>query len=430
MVFRVAVSADTTRIDWTLDGQKKASGQKEFPLVFSEQDLGAHTLTVSVDSKGLLPDSRTWAIDVVSVPPGGPVRFKLAVDSDAHTAHGINYPITYMFNLPSAVAGTSVHVKYREGDAFGKLTEKTADAYFNGIEAVRFDYAAHTAYVSVAFSSESDDIFLEFRAADNSVISDVLYVGTSAYYDNRKAVVTATFDDWQNGSSADFIAACNRFQSRRLWASVGIITGDINETVLNEVQGEIDEGFIEPASHSRNHLGDTLFCLNAVSEVVGSSQDIRNNLRLPLFNANGGEEYVHAYLLPFGLICPTTISSLTNARYLVCRNSASEIYGFSSWRGNDEFYGPSGYSIRMGTDAVEDLDLLNGAFDRALASGGIYHLNMHPWALGDTEWSTYGDAHLDYIRGRTDIWYVAFGHLYLYHYVTDRDLVTVTYVEP
>ena len=55
---------------------------------------------------------------------------------------------------------------------------------------------------------------------------------------------------------------------------------------------------------------------------------------------------------------------------------------------------------------------------------------MHPWALGSAEWQAYGDTHLDYIQGRTDIWYVAFGHLYLYHVVTDRELVSVTYVRP
>ncbi|MBU0992045.1 MAG: hypothetical protein KJ737_06085 [Proteobacteria bacterium] len=254
-------------------------------------------------------------------------------------------------------------------------------------------------------------------------------MGITEYYDNRKAVVTASFDDWQNNSDGNFITACNKFQERQLWASAGIITGDLLEETWTHIQDQIDDGFIEPVSHSQNHLGDPLFCLNATVEVGQSSVMIKDNLMLPVFNQNGSHEYVYAYLLPFGLICNQTLMAMMSSTYLVSRNSNSSVTGFSPWRSDYNIYAPAGFTIRMGYDTEEDKNILNHTFDSVYDTGGIYHLNLHPWALGDAEWVSYGDAHLDHIKDKKDIWYVSFGHLYLYHFMKEKELVTVITAE-
>jgi hypothetical protein len=45
-------------------------------------------------------------------------------------------------------------------ESWYRITERAADMFFNGEEAVTFDYANSTALVSVPFSSSSDSLFL------------------------------------------------------------------------------------------------------------------------------------------------------------------------------------------------------------------------------------------------------------------------------
>ena len=68
---------------------------------------------------------------------------------------------------------------------------------------------------------------------------------------------------------------------------------------------------------------------------------------------------------------------------------------------------------------------LNSLFDTVTAQHGIYHLYLHPWR---NDWSEGAPIrrHINHIKGRKDIWYVGYGHLYLYHFVQERGKVTVT----
>ena len=58
---------------------------------------------------------------------------------------------------------------------------------------------------------------------------------------------------------------------------------------------------------------------------------------------------------------------------------------------------------------------MNTAFDNVVDSNGVYHLVTHPNILEWDEDFTW--VHLEHISNRKDIWYVGFGHLYLYRFV-------------
>ena len=65
-----------------------------------------------------------------------------------------------------------------------------------------------------------------------------------------------------------------------------------------------------------------------------------------------------------------------------------------------------------------------------MTAGAVYHMSNHPW---DGLWidGSYLLQHLDYIKGRTNVWYVPFGQLYLYHFVQEmRGNLSIKPVEP
>jgi len=68
--------------------------------------------------------------------------------------------------------------------------------------------------------------------------------------------------------------------------------------------------------------------------------------------------------------------------------------------------------------ATDDVDDLNSCFDSVTTNNGIYHLMLHPNAI---EWDKdYPWQHLAHISERKNIWYVATGHLYLYHLIQEN----------
>lgn len=90
-----------------------------------------------------------------------PSYFRLSVDPDKHNDYGFTYPVTYQFSIPSGSSNIEAYKTYTESAIWAQITEKTSEDFFNGIEAVRFDYDNDKAYVSVAFSDESDEILLK-----------------------------------------------------------------------------------------------------------------------------------------------------------------------------------------------------------------------------------------------------------------------------
>ena len=83
------------------------------------------------------------------------------------------------------------------------------------------------------------------------------YIGIAKYYDNRKAAVVFTADDWCETQDASFKAAIDACQARNIWITPGIVTQGVAKYPAwhyppdwDLVRNETNEGFVEPASHS------------------------------------------------------------------------------------------------------------------------------------------------------------------------------------
>ena len=344
----------------------------------------------------------------------------IIANHQAHVEYGLSYPVTYMFDIPEDAQDFNAYRKYNRADDWNLIDEKTSADYFNGIEVVRFDYEENIAYVSVGFSGISDTIFIQLENNNNESIPPS-FINTCEYYDNRRSVVTITADDWADYCNEKFIQACQNFRSFRLWYSVAIITGWIEGLdTWNDIQAQIDSGYVEPLAHSRNH--PYVPYIDAESEVLGSKQDILNNLNLLNHNRSGENEYVYAWVAPYGDY-DETIDTLTSiGRYLISRLFYYNENYFSSWDSNLNKFDPVGGSIELGSSnywGSTDINELNNIFENTFNSNEIYHLITHPNILDwdeDFIWE-----HLEYISNRKDVWYVGFGHLYLYHFLTETD---------
>jgi hypothetical protein len=351
------------------------------------------------------------------------VQFRIDVDPAAHQTYGLYYPVTYMFQIPTGSSGLTAQYRYDVNDPWTTLVERTSSDFFNGINVARFDYINNVAYVSVAFVLDSDNIFV--RALDGQTEMDMTYLGVPLYYDNRQAAVTVTLDDVFTWSTDSFDYAVSVLNARHVYHTVGVVT---NEMYPQVIQGWIDQGYTEIASHSRTHPCTDAEYLGAggyVVQVSGSRDDILDNFTLDY-------PYVPAFIEPCGFSSPGVRQAVVEAGYLADRmfGAASGDY-FASWGSDGSYervpetyktwYWPTGGSAAVRDEA-------NAAFDSAYTNGGIYHLVDHPW---QRHWSAgpYLIQHIEHIAGRNDVWYVGFGHLYLYHYVQERGRVTITAVQ-
>lgn len=429
-VFSVNVGSGTTSINWYIDGVHVSEGfQSSLNVSFSESDIGDHVLRVTTHMQGNFPDAHTWNIKVAPPNTSTDMLFRISVEKNAHDTYGLSYPLTYKFKLPENVSNVCVYRKWREEDPWVQMDEKRGADFYNGITAARFNYISGIAYISIPFNTVSDVIYLDFRDAEGETLPDVVFMEISEYYDGRKAVVTSTLDDWSDSGNEQFKLTCNKYRQRKIWVSPGIITGTVSAGTWNDIQAQVDDGYVEPVSHSRNHLDKLTFCVLAADEIGGSSLDLKSNLDLPFFNRRGDNEFVYAYLEPYSLSCDLTRMQIGKNQYLIDRNSAPDVSVWATWDGTNGCYSKIGFTKRMGTDAEQDLSVLNASFNTVYEAGGIYHLTCHPWALGTDEWEAYGDPHLDYIKEKLDVWYVAFGHLYVYHYMQERGVISVTIEE-
>ena len=66
--------------------------------------------------------------------------------------------MTYEFNIPTGSSDLISYRKFKSEQEWSQITAKTQNDFFNGIEAVRFDYGENIAYVSIGFSDFSDSI--------------------------------------------------------------------------------------------------------------------------------------------------------------------------------------------------------------------------------------------------------------------------------
>ena len=378
--------------------------------------------------------------------------FIVVIDSAFHQKYGFAYPMTYQLTIPNGLSGLHVQRKYATSSAWSSnIQEKTAADTFNAIEAVRFDYTNNRAYVSAAFSSTSDSLFIRILNASSQTIRPT-FNEISKYYDNRVAAVTVSSDDWCDGHVSDtnnsFASLLDVFRSYKLYVTVGIITGNNTESSSGWysthyswtiMQQQLDSGFVEAASHSRTHSGQPF----NTSEVVGSYNDIIDSLILPPLFCSGSQQYVYTWISPFGNwsdsiynsgFGPDSVNILVGtANYLIARlyppggyfsDNGNYIIGlpdstFAAWDINRNHFKPILPVLEIGSSGPSegdtDLISLNTAFDNAVESGDIYHLMFHPQYLFRDINATYFRNHLAYISGKTNIWYVNLGHLYLYH---------------
>lgn len=207
----------------------------------------------------------------------------ITIDQQVHLDYRLAYPITYMFYLPNQSDEFSAYLRYRFGDDWIEMVEKTSNDFFNGIEAVRFDYTDSKAYVSVGFSSLSDSIYIMFEDGVNQV--DAIFDRISPYYDNRDAAVTSSADDWADWCHEKFNRTCRNFRYHNLWLSCAIVTNGVSMDNWADIQIQLDSGYVEAVAHSRIH---PYFPYDDVEgEVAGSKEDIIGNLELPALNRYG-----------------------------------------------------------------------------------------------------------------------------------------------
>ena len=94
----------------------------------------------------------------------------ISLDSQTHTDYGLSYPITYEMNIPFESFSLRSYQKFQANQEWTLMEEKTENDFFNGIDAVRFDYQQGIAYVSVGFSDDSDSIFIKITDDNNDTV--------------------------------------------------------------------------------------------------------------------------------------------------------------------------------------------------------------------------------------------------------------------
>lgn len=357
--------------------------------------------------------------------------YKFSTSATYHSDYGLSYPVTYEFSIPSGSSNLKAYKKYTTSGAWSQITEKTSSDLFNGIEAVRFDYKNKKAYVSVAFGPNSNDIYLKIvNSKDNQVGT---YQKIDTYYDNRQAAVAVTADDW-NGQTQlpddyynNFIDA---FRSRHIWVTCAIMT-NYNGIPANwaVIQSNLDKGYVEPASHSRLH--QDIPYDNYDSEISGSKSDIINYLSLPALNTRGSQEYVYAWIGPYGSSNSKIRAKLGQSKYLADRSTVVGNSSYAQWDTKNRLYKMVGPTIEADDHNTSDwappfpgTATLNSKFDSVVAARGIYVIYFHPMSVQLSDLI----PHLDYIKDKTNIWYAGFGHLYEYNFIRERGITKITTV--
>jgi PKD repeat protein len=346
-----------------------------------------------------------------------PSYYMFSTSAAYHNDYGLAYPVTFEFSIPADSSNLKAYKMYTTSGTWSQIIEKNSNDFFNGIEAVRFDYTQNKAYVSVAFDANSNDIYLKIVDSNNNQVGT--YNQIDKYYDNRQAAVAVTADDYWgiiSTSDAQFDQCIDAFRQRHIWITPAIITEWAGIPAdWTSIQRNLDEGYVEPASHSQTHP-DVPFN-NYDSEIGGSKSDIINNLNLPALNKRGSQEYIYAWIEPYGSSDNTERAKLGQYKYLVDRSTEVDYTSYSTWDSVNGLYRRIGATIEADDQSLTGwsppfpgTEVLNSKFDSVVAAGGIYVIYFHPVGVKLTDLL----PHLDYIKERTNIWYAGFGHLYEY----------------
>jgi hypothetical protein len=380
--------------------------------------------------------------------------YRLVVDSTLWDKWGLQYPVTYVFELTD-IKDLNVWRRDTSADAWQLIPEKIGTEFFNGVEAARLGSDQKTLYVSVGFKTQPA-IFLKFGTTGK-----ITYRGVARFYDNRKATYTLSLDNWGYNNPAQpnahagihctsmtddngdkyqaAVWACRSFQ---LPVSVAIVTRTLDMTqVWPAIQAEVNTGGMEPASHSCHHasMESRYRTYGYTTEIVGSRDDILANLtNLPYGH------HIFEYVLPNGFE-NKTIFDTAQGIYLFLRrwngyDDPSDT-DYSLWNATNQFYlggqETKSYDVVLearspkGIYYAADVAGLNSALTTVYNNGGIFYAMWHPdrytnsviydnRAPIDGKQGSSLMQHLSNISGRTDVWYVANGWLYDYRLAAEN----------
>jgi hypothetical protein len=365
-------------------------------------------------------------IGVSSVSAG---EFAFAINPLIHARYGVAYPLTYMFDLPAGTRSVTVDRRDNSGTSWTPVGERTRADLFNGIDAFRLDSTADRVLVSVAFPESGDSLFIRIQG-NSGTPTVATYCGMPRYYDDRRAAVTVTADDWADWFANMYPPLLGLFRSYGLYVTAGAITGGISYSTWLSIQSELDSGFVEVAAHSRTH--PPLPYANYRSEVWGCVNDLQTNLSFPALSRRGETGYIYVWIAPNGRYDSVVDSLMSVSDLLVNRLYDMGDTTFSTWEVSRQHFAPINPTIEIGAPSwgggETRLPVLNARFDSVTAHGGIYHMMWHPQTLAPDVGAAYLKEHLQHISGRNDIWYVNFGHLYLYHMFQTANAEEVTSV--
>jgi len=355
----------------------------------------------------------------------------VAIQPLFHSQYGCTYPLTYQFDLGGSGRGLRAFRKYRAQDPYVALPVKQGNDIYNAVEASRIDGGAGRAYVSASFGDSSDSLFI--RITDSTGIPvPPRYLGISRYYDNRRAAVTVTADDWADWTEVWYPSLLGIFRRHGLYVTAGVISGPTNTTSLTwrGIQNQVNLGSVEIAAHSRTHTHVPY--AEPDSEVLGCERDIEALGLPPLFSLRG-VGYVYVWLAPYGDFDPSTDSLMGAGHYIVPRLYTYDQEPMSPWDAHTGHFAPVNPTLELGAPSWgggdTSISSLNGTFDAIVAQGGVYHPMWHPQVIITDTARPYFVNHLAYISNRPDIWYVNLGHLYLYHMMQEMNESGVTGVQ-
>lgn len=345
----------------------------------------------------------------------------LTIDPIIHQNYGAAYPVTYIFDNKSGIDELSVAKKYSQKSNWEKLSYNVSSKSYNGIETVRIDTNTKKIYLSVSFSSQSDSIVIRFQNKSGEII-ELEYEGISKYYDNRQAVVTASADDWHMWFNDAFNQTVNKFRKYNLYITCGAVTEKniFNGEILNDIQNQLNKGFLELAAHSRNHLHTEYADIEY--EVTGNRNDILANFQLPENYRNGKKQYVYVWIGPYGDYTENTDVVVRKNNFLLPRLYKPGETDVALWNSEKQIFNPQGMTVEIGRPewggGESNLDTLNSIFNKVLNKNGVYHIMCHPQELvKDWDKMPYLEEHLSFISNRKNVWYVSLGHLYLYQLI-------------
>jgi hypothetical protein len=344
--------------------------------------------------------------------------------------YGFNYPVTFSFALPNVNVSLLAWHRHSQTEKWVQLPKKTSGDFFNGEEVVRFD--SNVAYVSVAFNGKPQ---LQILVTDSSGYSvPVIYDGIPKYYDNRKCVVMASYDDCDgfdeestNNNYTAWQKAIDAHQKYKIWFTAGVVTERLSKRSWDSLQREIDEGFLEIASHSSTHK--KLPYASYEYEIVGSKASILGNLTtLPYGN------FVYTWIEPFGLSDDIQLQICGENGYVVSRGVYPQQMDFWSASNHIYRYSPTFELTDNSFESIveEDGDLhpnliktissrkANSKFDEVYNNNQVYSFLAHIGLQGYTQltWRPVVEEHLEYISGRRDVWYPPIGMFFLYQYLS------------